>query len=556
MTAASSSWRVLSTALGYWRDPEKHRRVLRGSPRRVGQTFYRTGDRVVRPQPGAADPRFLGRMDSQVKIRGYRVELGEIEAALRDLAGVSAAVALGWPPAAAGGAEGVVAFLDDASVDLKDLQKRLGARLPRYMVPRRIEVVDAFPLNQNGKIDRNALRARLFNSRGRRFGSVPSMALSKPDLLEYLEGHARVDVSELEDGTELFSSGLVDSFAMVDLLQFLEKTHRVADGARGHQSRQPRLDRTHLGVRREPPEVTMAGKPGIVVLGSPRSGTTLLRRILDAHSNIACPPETYVLSAAARFLHAERFSSGLEIGVLFGLQYAGFAEDDVLARLRRFAFSFFEEHAATQGKPRWAEKTAFDAFHVAAISRLCGGHVRFVCLHRHGLDVVTSLEHLVNKTGGYVQELHEYLRRYPEPREAFARAWIDTASAIAELCDHDEHAMAVRYEDLAEDPQAAVRRILEFVDEPWEDGLIERALGQAERVGFGDWKTYAKKAIDTKSVGRWKSLPRPTLAHLAHLCNPTLTRLGYDEVQFEDESDADAKRRYELGLLVNRMKRE
>ena len=49
------------------------------------------------------------------------------------------------------------------------------------------------------------------------------MALSKPELLEYLEGHARVDVSEIEDGTELFSSGLVDSFAMVDLLQFLEK---------------------------------------------------------------------------------------------------------------------------------------------------------------------------------------------------------------------------------------------------------------------------------------------------------------------------------------------
>jgi acyl carrier protein len=49
------------------------------------------------------------------------------------------------------------------------------------------------------------------------------MALSKPELLEYLEGHARVDVSELEDSTELFSSGLVDSFAMVDLLQFLEK---------------------------------------------------------------------------------------------------------------------------------------------------------------------------------------------------------------------------------------------------------------------------------------------------------------------------------------------
>ena len=300
----------------------------------------------------------------------------------------------------------------------------------------------------------------------------------------------------------------------------------------------------------------MSGKPGIVVLGSPRSGTTLLRRILDAHSAIACPPETYVLSAAARFLHAETFSSGLEIGVLFGLQYAGFEETDVLQRLRGLAFSFFEDHAKAQGKPRWAEKTAFDAFHVAAIRRLCQGHVRFICLHRHGLDVVTSLEHLVNKTGGYVQELHDYLRRYPEPREAFARAWVDTATAIADLADEDDGALAVRYEDLTAQPEATVRKILAFVDEPWEDGLIEQALGTADRVGFGDWKTYAKKAVDTKSVGRWKSLPRPTQAHLAEICNPTLERLGYEGVQLEEESDDDAKRRYELGLLVNRMKRE
>lgn len=292
------------------------------------------------------------------------------------------------------------------------------------------------------------------------------------------------------------------------------------------------------------------------MLGSPRSGTTLLRRLLDAHPNIACPPETYALSAAARFLHAETFSSGLEIGVLFGLGYAGFEEADVLGRLRQLVFGFFEDHARAQNKSRWAEKTAFDSFHVAAIARLCQGHVRFLCIHRHGLDVVTSLEHLVNKTGGYVQELHDYLRRYPEPREAFARAWVDTATAVADLADADDQALSIRYEDLAADPEATMKTILEFVEEPWDDGLIERALGSADRVGFGDWKTYAKKAIDTKSVGRFKSLPRPTLAHLGAICNPTLQRLGYDPVTVEEESDEDARRRYELGLLVNRMKKE
>jgi amino acid adenylation domain-containing protein len=146
-------------ALGYWDDPE---RTAAAFVRPPGETavFYRTGDRVVRPV--REDPLiFLGRLDSQIKIRGYRVELGEIEAAIRQEAGVDTAVALGWPPAAAGGAEGVVAFIDDASVDTAALLRRVATRLPRYMVPREVRVVETFPLNANGKVDRNALRALL-----------------------------------------------------------------------------------------------------------------------------------------------------------------------------------------------------------------------------------------------------------------------------------------------------------------------------------------------------------------------------------------------------------
>jgi acyl-coenzyme A synthetase/AMP-(fatty) acid ligase/acyl carrier protein len=206
-------------ALGYWDDPERTAAAFVTPP---GETavFYRTGDRVVRPV--REDPLiFLGRLDSQIKIRGYRVELGEIEAAIRQEAGVDTAVVLGWPLAAAGGAEGVVAFIDDPGVDTAAMLRRVATRLPRYMVPREVRVVPSFPLNANGKVDRNALRALL----GYGFCYLPGreMSLTRDALMEYLVGHAQVDPSAIEDTTELFSSGLVDSFAMVDLLQFLEK---------------------------------------------------------------------------------------------------------------------------------------------------------------------------------------------------------------------------------------------------------------------------------------------------------------------------------------------
>jgi len=145
-------------SLGYWQDPEKTRAAFRSLPGR-DETFYRTGDRVRRPQAGAPLV-YLGRVDQQLKIHGYRVELGEIEAVLRREAGVDVAVAVGWPRSASG-AEGVVAFLAAEEVDGAALQERLKGLLPAYMVPKRFVAQPRMPLNSNGKVDRKALLASL-----------------------------------------------------------------------------------------------------------------------------------------------------------------------------------------------------------------------------------------------------------------------------------------------------------------------------------------------------------------------------------------------------------
>lgn len=147
-------------ALGYVGDPERTAAAFTTPPGH-DETFYRTGDRVVRPASPAAPLRFVGRLDQQIKVRGYRVELGEIEAVIRREAGVRTAVAVGWPLAPGGGADGIVAFVDDPSVDPAAVLRKVAAIVPRYMVPRELCVVDEMPVNANGKIDRNALRATL-----------------------------------------------------------------------------------------------------------------------------------------------------------------------------------------------------------------------------------------------------------------------------------------------------------------------------------------------------------------------------------------------------------
>lgn len=152
-------------SLGYWQDGEKTRRAFVKIPGKE-DIYYRTGDRVRRPVPGKPLV-YLGRLDSQVKVLGHRVELGEIEAAVREASQVDGVVALGWPVSASG-VDGVEVFLQTEACDTRALLDNLKGRLPVYMVPRAIHFLPHFPLNANGKFDRGALLQRLYASAGSR----------------------------------------------------------------------------------------------------------------------------------------------------------------------------------------------------------------------------------------------------------------------------------------------------------------------------------------------------------------------------------------------------
>ena len=140
---------------GYWCDDEKTRRAFVSVTGRTG-TYYRTGDRVRRSAPDKPLT-YLGRLDGQIKVLGHRVELGEVEAVVRNLCGVDAVVALAWPNSS--NADGIELFLETEKFDTESLMKQLKTKLPSYMVPRRIRTLPRLPLNPNGKYDRKALQA-------------------------------------------------------------------------------------------------------------------------------------------------------------------------------------------------------------------------------------------------------------------------------------------------------------------------------------------------------------------------------------------------------------
>jgi acyl carrier protein len=146
-------------ARGYWGRPDLSADRFQPNPFVAGDgRMYRTGDMVRQRRDGSLE--FLGRSDHQVKIRGHRIELGEIEAALAMHPTVDEAVVVAREDVPDD--RRLVAYVvgrTTGHVQPSTLREYLSGKLPDYMVPAQIALLEVFPLTPNGKIDRRALPA-------------------------------------------------------------------------------------------------------------------------------------------------------------------------------------------------------------------------------------------------------------------------------------------------------------------------------------------------------------------------------------------------------------
>ncbi|MFB1485397.1 condensation domain-containing protein, partial [Corallococcus sp. RDP092CA] len=117
--------------------------------------MYRTGDRVRWGADGTLE--YVNRADNQVKVRGYRIELGEIEAVLRQQEEVRDAAVVVRGEGAEARLVGYVVGKPGQEVEAGALRERLRVKLPEYMVPPVLQVLEGMPLTPNGKVDRKAL---------------------------------------------------------------------------------------------------------------------------------------------------------------------------------------------------------------------------------------------------------------------------------------------------------------------------------------------------------------------------------------------------------------
>ncbi|MET0926988.1 MAG: sulfotransferase [Solirubrobacterales bacterium] len=220
------------------------------------------------------------------------------------------------------------------------------------------------------------------------------------------------------------------------------------------------------------------GRPPVpFVVGMNRSGTTLLRMMLDAHPDLTIPPETHFVPD---LIKAAREDDATPESALEAMKSArewgdfGFSDEEMLGRLRALpeikpgpaVRTFYAAYTEEQGKPRWGEKTPTYVQKMKLIQRAIP-EARFVHVIRDGRDVALSV---LDRT---VRDL---------TAEVVAKRWQKKITKARGDSPQLHHYMEIRYEDLILDTEPVLRSVCEFIELPWDDGLLSYHERSAERL--------------------------------------------------------------------------
>jgi hypothetical protein len=247
----------------------------------------------------------------------------------------------------------------------------------------------------------------------------------------------------------------------------------------------------------------------IFIAGTPGSGTTLLRLMLDSHENIAIAQETGFLRLAA----THRWVPYWELGDQWA-KNLGLSESEMWAQLGDFYGGLFASYAVRRGKQRWGDKTPLHVWHLGLAEQMYP-ELQVIGIVRHPTAVVAS-------------QRRRFRRGVGRASKQWKRSTMILLQQAAELGDR---CVVLRYEDLVIAPEATMRPLLEWLGEPWSDRVLAHHEAQpsggaaAEVEGF----TRTDTPIDSSRVDTWQDLIRgPSLDKVVKRTEALAGFLGYN----------------------------
>jgi hypothetical protein len=281
--------------------------------------------------------------------------------------------------------------------------------------------------------------------------------------------------------------------------------------------------------------------PAPFVVGAGGSGTTTLRLMLDAHPQLAVPPETHFLPDLAKAAEKPGVSAQDLVGVVladrrwgdFGFERSEL--EAIFASVERIngteaARAFYRAYADRHHKPRWGDKTPSYAKAMRRIERLLP-EAHFVHLIRDGRDVRLSR---INRVAE------------PPPIEIAAKRWRRRIERSRRISSELEHYLEVRFEDLINDSEATLRRICAFVELDYDPAMLtyhESARERLEEMADNlpaehdkqlrpgtriERKASSLKPPDPSMIGKWRErMSADDVAAYESVAGDLLTELGY-----------------------------
>jgi hypothetical protein len=288
-------------------------------------------------------------------------------------------------------------------------------------------------------------------------------------------------------------------------------------------------------------ETQAEGPPAPFVVGASRSGTTLLRVMLDSHPQLAIPAETHFLNRIVRArepVTIDAFAdlcvttaSWPNLGISRGALEAELSELPTFTvpdAVRQIYFSL----ARRSGKRRWGDKTPSYLAIMEQIQELLP-EAAFIHVIRDGRDVSLSQRHLWWGPG--------------EDIVAAATFWVDEITRARASAAKLHSYLEVRYEDLVLKPESVLARICQRIDLPFDPAMLDftptavrglqeviqpfgpNGAGQMRLESFRSIYANTTQPLDPGKAGRWRSeMPADERRRFEEVAGPLLASLGYE----------------------------
>lgn len=268
---------------------------------------------------------------------------------------------------------------------------------------------------------------------------------------------------------------------------------RAADSMASETLEHPSKERV---LDNDSPFVPRSMHSPIFVFSSERSGSTLLRYILDSHADICSPGQLYLGTLSEALSTTIHFS----VAQLHQFESEQACEKFVLSETRKIIDALMQNYASGKKKRVWCDKTTMNLQQRDLLVKIFPD-ARYLCLYRQCLDVVHSC--IQFSPMGFMPELAPYVAREPTNFvAAMVESWVEkTEQLLAFEHNHPDRVFRLTYEDMVREPEEILSEVFDFLQLSWDENLLHSVFSQPHDQGSGDLKVQFASAIHSDSVG-------------------------------------------------------